>query len=109
MMASIQPKFIMRKTPMTYDLFAIICALKYNHGSIILKYILIEMGFSMEMMPNSLISLWIQLDNAKTRRRVRITTSQFKDRRKKLKSQRKCIDKCVKANNNKISGSYEHL
>ena len=113
-LAAIQPKFIMRKNPNTYDMFAVITAMRFNHGSIILKYILMECGFPINMIPNSLIEHWTKLDNAKSHRRIIITDPKFKRRRKEYKSLRRLSNNSVKNNlppksQRENAGSYKYL
>ena len=107
MMATIQPKFIMRKNVNSYDLYAMIVALKTNHGSSILRQILIAMGFPNDSIPPNLINHWNRMDAAKTKKRSYIQRTKVQSRRKNLKSIRKSNDKEAKLNRNNSLGSYK--
>ena len=106
-MATIQPKFISRKNPNSYDAYSIIVALKSNHGSNILRMILMQMGFPNDMIPPNIIDHWYRLDNKKANDRYYLRENEFIARRRLLKRMAKANDNDAKKSNNKSLGSYK--
>ena len=106
-MATIQPKFIMRKSPEAYDLYSIIVALKSNHGTNILRKILNKIGFPNDMIPPNIVDHWNRMDNNKCNRRYYCNEDQSISRRKELKRIGKTNDNNARKSNQKSLGSYK--
>ena len=102
-MAAIQPKFIMRKNPLSYDSYSITVALKSKLRSNILRKILIKTGLSNDMIPPIIV------DNQKANNRYHVNEQKTIARRGELKRNAKTNDNNAKKFNNTSLGSYKNF